>query len=949
MNKILRYSMLLLLFVCGMSAHADEIDFSTLGLTNGTQYADPFDGGSFTVTFAGGANDGKYYDTGTGIRVYGNGTMTIAAKSGSISQIVVTYHNATASSVKTYPETDDIVSTGTYTAGEATGTWTGEASEVVFTRPSGSGHWRVQKIEVTVGAGDPTQLSAPTISGETSFEESTTVTISTTEEGATILYTTNGDDPTEAGMTYTAPFELTATATVKACVKKNDKFSPVATKTFTKIEVSGVSTIAEFNALANGTDNVVLNLTNAKVLAANTQTKAFVINDGTAGTELYGITLSAKQGDILNGSVTGKRVDYNGITELSIGTSHPAHNLTVTEGEATPTAATVADVANAEIFGDLYKLVNVEVVEDGGKFYMKDGDVQMQVYNSLKIAGITLAAGKFNIEGVVGAYKGKNDPEPYKQFLPTKFETYVAPSDVPSPTIAGDDSFEEQTTVTITTEVEDGIIHYTTDDTDPASSGTRQEYSGPFVITETTVVKACVEDDQGNLSNTVSKTFTKVVSGNVSTIAEFNALPDETENVVLTLSNAQVIAKGGKYIIVADATAGTEFYDVTDPALKVGDVLNGTITGKKTSYKKVPELTGVSANTLTITEGVATPTVAELSVVAAAPIFATLYKVENVAISGISGKNATMTVGETTMALYNQLGGVKLEEGNFDIEGVVGLYEDNIQFWPTKMEKNLGDKQDPALSFGEVSKVTVALGETFTAPALTNPLNVAPVYNSSNEAVADVDPATGAVTIKAAGITAITAYFEENDEFVASAASYMLVVTDPAWASKGTYDNPFVVSDLKAMDVDAIPVEGEVWVRGTIIGSFKNNALEETPTVNTNIAIAADTNADLYVPVQLIPDTETNGNIRSTLNVVDHADNIGKEVMVKGKIEKYMSRVGVKSAAAYMIDGNLVGIDTIKADAAIDANAPAYNLAGQRVSKNSRGVVIINGKKVVNK
>ena len=944
MNKILRYSMLLLLFVCGMSAHADEIDFSTLGLTNGTQYADPFDGGSFTVTFAGGANDGKYYDTGTGIRVYGNGTMTIAAKSGSISQIVVTYHNATASSVKTYPETDDIVSTGTYTAGEATGTWTGEASEVVFTRPSGSGHWRVQKIEVTVGAGDPTQLSAPTISGETSFEESTTVTITTTEEGATILYTTNDDDPTEAGVTYTAPFELTATATVKACVKKNDKFSPIATKTFTKIEVSGVSTIAAFNALANGTDNVVLNLTNAKVLAASIQNKAFVINDGTGGTELYGITLNAKQGDILNGAVTGKRVDYNGITELSIGTSHPAHTLTVTEGTPAPTAATVADVANAEIFGDLYKLVNVQVVEDGGKFYMKDGEIQMQVFNSLKISGITLAAGQFNIEGVVGAYKEN------KQFLPTKFETYVAPSDVPSPTIAGDESFEEQTTVTITTEVEDGIIYYTTDDTDPASSATRQEYSEPFVITETTVVKACVEDDQGNLSNTVSKTFTKVISGNVSTIAEFNALPDDTENIVLTLTNAQVLAKGGKYIIVADATAGTEFYNVSDPALNVGDILNGTITGKKTSYKKVPELTNVTANTLTITEGTATPTVAELSVVAAAPIFATLYKIENVAVSAVNGKNATMTVGEATMALYNQLGTVTLAEGNYDIEGVVGLYEDNIQFWPTKMEKNLGDKQDPALSYGENAKVTVALGEEFIAPALSNPLNVAPVYSSSNEAVADVDPTTGYVTIKAVGITAITAYFEENDEFIASATSYMLVVTDPAWASKGTYDNPFVVSDLKAMDVDAIPVEGEVWVRGIILGSCKTSgALEDTPTATSNIALAADTNADLYVPVQLPADSEVNGNIRSTLNVVDNADNIGKEVMVKGKIEKYMNRVGVKSAAAYMIDGNLVGIDTIKADAANDANAPAYNLAGQRVSKNYRGVVIINGKKVVNK
>lgn len=936
--------MMLLLFVCGMNAHADEIDFSTLGLTNGTQYADPFNGGSFTVTFAGGANDGKYYDTGTGIRVYGNGTMTIAAKSGSISQIVVTYHNATASSNKTYPETNDIVSTGTYTAGEATGTWTGEASEVVFTRPSGSGHWRVQKVEVTID-GSTDVLASPTISGETSFEETTTVTITTTETGATILYTTDGTDPTESGTTYTAPFNLTETATVKACVTKDNKFSAVASKTFTKVELSGVSTIAAFNALANGTENVVLTLTNAKVLAIGYTNEggqnAYVINDGTAGTELYGITtIEANQGDLFNGTVTGKRVDYRGITEMSPITGN---SITVTTGTANPTVATVAEIKDAEIFGALYKLVNVEVIKDGSNFYIKDGENQIQIYNSLKTPGITLAAGQYNIEGVVGAYNAN------KQFLPTKFETYVEPSDVPAPTIIGSESFEESTTVTITTEVEDGIIYYTTDGTDPKTSATRQEYENPFNITETTTVMACVEDDLGTLSSTVSKTFTKVASGNVSTIADFNALPDDTENVVLTLTNAQVLAKGGKYIIVADATAGTEFYNVSDPALNVGDILNGTITGKKTSYKKVPELTNVTANTLTITEGTATPTVAELSVVAAAPIFATLYKIENVAVSAVNGKNATMTVGETTMALYNQLGTVTLAEGNYDIEGVVGLYEDNVQFWPTKMEKNLGDKLDPAISFSEI-KITIALGEAYTPVELTNQYNVPVVYTSSNENVATV-ATDGTLTIKAAGITTIKATFEENDEYVGCFSTYTLVVTDPAWATKGTYENPFEAADLVAMDIDNIPVEdGQVWVKGIIIGSCKSSgALEDTPETATNIAIAATaTDTENYAPVQLPADKDTNGNIRSTLNVVDNPSNIGKEVMVKGKIQKYMYHVSVKEAAAYMIDGTLVGISNLTVEAE-NADAPAYNLAGQRVSKNYRGVVVKNGKKLIQK
>jgi hypothetical protein len=33
--------------------------------------------------------------------------------------------------------------------------------------------------------------------------------------------------------------------------------------------------------------------------------------------------------------------------------------------------------------------------------------------------------------------------------------------------------------------------------------------------------------------------------------------------------------------------------------------------------------------------------------------------------------------------------------------------------------------------------------------------------------------------------------------------------------------------------------------------------------------------------------------------------------------------------------------------AGVDANAPVYNLAGQKVNKNFKGVVIQNGKKMV--
>ena len=113
---------------------------SKWGLENGVQYLDPFDGGHFTVTFAGGDNDGKYYTTGTGMRVYGGGSLTIAS-SYNISEIEFTWYGSS------YKPTADVANPTGYSS--STNKWTGKAKSIVMTRPSGSGHWRLQSIKVT--------------------------------------------------------------------------------------------------------------------------------------------------------------------------------------------------------------------------------------------------------------------------------------------------------------------------------------------------------------------------------------------------------------------------------------------------------------------------------------------------------------------------------------------------------------------------------------------------------------------------------------------------------------------------------------------------------------------------------------------------------------------------------------------------------------------------------
>lgn len=128
-------------YASGSQVTDSSIVFANLGLSNGVQYSDPFEGDGFTITFAGGAHDGKYYTTGSGIRTYSGGTITVASDE-LISKIVFKW------SGNSYKPTDaNIVNTGTYNV--STSTWTGSAYSVVLTRPTADEHWRLQSVTVT--------------------------------------------------------------------------------------------------------------------------------------------------------------------------------------------------------------------------------------------------------------------------------------------------------------------------------------------------------------------------------------------------------------------------------------------------------------------------------------------------------------------------------------------------------------------------------------------------------------------------------------------------------------------------------------------------------------------------------------------------------------------------------------------------------------------------------
>ena len=83
------------------------------------------------------------------------------------------------------------------------------------------------------GGSQAESVDAPTISGETPFDNTTQVTLSG-PDGAEIRYTVDGSTPTAESSLYSEALTLTDTVLVKAIAIKNGVSSEVASKTFTK-------------------------------------------------------------------------------------------------------------------------------------------------------------------------------------------------------------------------------------------------------------------------------------------------------------------------------------------------------------------------------------------------------------------------------------------------------------------------------------------------------------------------------------------------------------------------------------------------------------------------------------------------------------------------------------------------------------------------------------------
>lgn len=142
------------------------------------------------------------------------------------------------------------------------------------------------------------------------------------------------------------------------------------------------------------------------------------------------------------------------------------------------------------------------------------------------------------------------------------------------------------------------------------------------------------------------------------------------------------------------------------------------------------------------------------------------------------------------------------------------------------------------------SSYKATLGETFTAPTLTNPNNLTVTYASSNTKVATVD-ASGAVTPIDYGTTTISASSAETDTYAAGSASYTLTIT-PKLTGDGTEANPYTVADVIALNsANALPKD-QVFVKGIITKIDEVNTQHKNATYNISDNSQATNQLKIY-------------------------------------------------------------------------------------------------------
>lgn len=831
MTKNLRFYLLTLFCAVFGMAWGGSITFADLGLENGVQYSEPFDGGDFTVTFAGGSNDGKYYNTGTGIRIYGNGTMTIAPKESGkvINKIVITFDG-------TYkPETANVVNEGTYDP--ETGTWTGTSAQVVFTRPSGSGHWRVQKIEVTVETGSATVLKDPDLKFEPSsvklnlgdnftspvFSKATTATVTFTTDNADVATVNNSGVIALAGGA--------GVATITASAPSNSEYG------------AGTATC-----------KITVNDPNAAGTVDNPYTVAQAL-DVISGLADNGKTDKVYVKGVIS-SITEVSTDYGNATYI-IKDNGASNALTVFRGKYLENAAfTSADQIHENdvvvVFGQLQKYVKDDVttpeVAQGNYLISIESNVPQK-----EEAGLEWSKSSYTATiGANNSFPTLTNPHS----LPVTYSS----DDTNVATIAADGTITLKAAGTTTIKAESaetatykkGEATYTL--TVKEQSGEQGSITGDIVFGELGLENGVQYSDPFTADN---GQFTVTFGGGGNDGKYYNT---GTAIRVYGGGYMTVAATGGKKITKIVVTYdGSNKPGADDQIVEIGsyDAESGTWTGSAESVTFTrPTGTGhwrIQALTVTVEgEGGETKEPAGLAwseatatvkIGATDNVFPTLTNPHSLPVSYSSSKEGVATIAaDGTITLVG--------EGTTTIKAASAETDDYYAGSATYELTVTSGKADHGLAWSETTAVAY-IGATDNAfPTLTNPNNLTVTYKSSREDYATIDENSGEITLVAVGKTTITASFAGDDNFKEGNVAYTLTVKKKAVEGNDVFvlveDASTLAADDEIVIVGSRTADDETSYYGMSITQNSNNRAAEEVNMLSDGTIKPNSNVQRF-------------------------------------------------------------------------------------------------------
>lgn len=278
-------------------------------------------------------------------------------------------------------------------------------------------------------------------------------------------------------------------------------------------------------------------------------------------------------------------------------------------------------------------------------------------------------------------------------------------------------------------------------------------------------------------------------------------------------------------------------------------------------------------------------------------------------------------------------------------------------------------KENPALAFS-VDKVNHEVGTDFTAPTFSKKTTASVKFSSDNEAVATVN-AEGVIALGTEeGKAVITAEAAENDKYAAGTATCTVYVWHYVTYKKATAIESgkkyLIVAQRDGNTYYAMPCK-ESYKYGYLSTVMKEGTLDELKVESSyddNFVFAEFEDGysiqDCYgrylymdgehasfqlgkEPVAWELESSDNGTFSLTNN--------GKFIQFgQGTFKSFgayaiMQDITVLPMLFKMVEGT-TGINNIQTTTAVKNNV-MYNIAGQRVNKDYKGLVIMNGKKMM--